>query len=118
MKIAVFSTLPPKKCGIAYLTQNLFSELRAQGHELTTFAVDAHSHGDYAVDNKSFFGLYKAAQEIKRRGIRHVSVQFIISFYGKKWMGLNFLLFLLALRKERVIVTLHELHSFRSFRQS
>jgi glycosyltransferase involved in cell wall biosynthesis len=115
MKIAVLSSFPPRKCGIAHLTQNLFDELRAQGHELVTFGID-ESECDYKVNTHSFFGLLEAASIIKREKIEYVSVQFIISFYGKKYLGLNFLLFLWALRKKRVIVTLHELHHILSLR--
>ncbi len=116
MKIAVLSSFPPRKCGIAYLTRNLFDELRVQGHQLVTFGVD-ESECDYPIDSKSFFGLMKVASIIKREEIDHVSAQFIISFYGKKYLGLNFLLFLFLLRKKRVIVTLHELHHIRSLGQ-
>lgn len=114
MKIAVLSSFPPRKCGIAHLNAHLFEALRSQGHELTTFGIE-DSECDYAVDTGSFFGMLKTANEIKRLGIRHVSVQFIISFYRKRYLGLNVLLFLLALRDRRVVVTLHELHHIRSF---
>lgn len=113
MKIAVLSSFPPRKCGIAHLTQNLFTELRAQGHELVTFGVD-ESECDYKINSKSFFGLREVAAIIDREKIEHISVQYIVGFYGKKYLGLNFLLFLLAMRKKRVIVTLHELHHIRS----
>jgi len=116
MKIAVLSSFPPRKCGIAHLTRNLFDELRAQGHELVTFGID-ESECDYKINSRSFFGLLEVASIIKREKIEHVSVQFIIGFYGKKYLGLNFLLFLFALRKKRVIVTLHELHHIRSLAQ-
>jgi glycosyltransferase involved in cell wall biosynthesis len=113
MKIAVLSTFPPRKCGIAHLNVNLFAAMRAQGHELVTFGID-ESACDHKLDTSSLFGLMKAAAIIKRAGIRHVSAQFIITFYNKRFLGANFLLFLLALRNVRVIVTLHELHHIRS----
>jgi glycosyltransferase involved in cell wall biosynthesis len=116
MKIAVLSSFPPRKCGIAHLTKNLFDEWRAQGHQLVTFGIDV-SECDYKINTNSFSGLLEVASIIKREKIEHVSVQFIIGFYGKKYFGLNFLLFLWALRKKRVIVTLHELHHIRSFGQ-
>lgn len=113
MKIAVLSSFPPRKCGIAYLTQNLFDEWRAQGHQLITFGVD-DSESDYKINSKSLLGLMEIVSIIRREKIEHISAQFIIGFYGKKNLGLNFLLFLFALRKKRVIVTLHELHHIRS----
>ncbi len=116
MKIAVLSSFPPKKCGIAHLNRNLFDALRAQGHELVTFGMD-DSESQYPIDNRSFFGLQKTAAIIKRENIRHVSMQFIINFYGKRFLGLNVLLFLWTLRDRRVIVTLHELHHIRSISQ-
>jgi len=116
MKIAVLSSFPPRKCGIAHLTQNLFDALRAQGHQLVTFGID-ESACDYKINTRSFFGLQEVVSIIKREKIEHISVQFIIGFYGKKYFGLNFLLFLWALRKRRVIVTLHELHHIRSVGQ-
>lgn len=116
MKIAVLSSFPPKKCGIAHLNRNLFDALRAQGHELVTFGVD-ESESQHPIDNRTFFGLQKTAAIIKRENIRHVSMQFIINFYGKRFLGLNVLLFLWTLRDRRVIVTLHELHHIRSLGQ-
>ncbi len=115
MKIAVLSSFPPKKCGIAYLTENLFDELRAQGHDLITFGVD-ESACDHPIDTKSMFGLFKTVSQIRKQNIEYVSVQFIIGFFRKRYFGLNLLLFLIALRKHRVIVTLHEIHYLRSFR--
>jgi glycosyltransferase involved in cell wall biosynthesis len=116
MKIAVLSSFPPRKCGIAYLTENLFDAFRAQGHELVTFGIE-DSHSDYPADTDSIFGLLKVADHIKRLKIQHVTVQYIIGFYRKKYLGLNFLLFLIALRHQRVIVTLHEAHRIRSLKQ-
>jgi glycosyltransferase involved in cell wall biosynthesis len=113
MKIAILSSFPPRKCGIAHINRSLFDALRAQGHELVTFGID-ESDCDYKIDTSSLTGMLKTAAIIKRLGIRHVSMQFIISFYGKKFLGLNVLLFLLALRDRRVIVTVHELHHIRS----
>lgn len=113
MKIAVLSSFPPKKCGIAYLTQNLFDAMREQGHELTTFGVD-DSVSEHSLDTKTLTGLLGILPVLERKGIEHVSIQFIIGFYGKKLFGLNFLLLLWALRKKRVIVTLHEVHYLRS----
>ncbi len=115
MKIAVLSSFPPKKCGIAYLTRNLFDELRSLGHELITFGID-DSDCDFPIRSNSFTGLRDVARIIKRENIDYVSVQFIIGFYGKRFLGLNFLLFLWSLRKKRVIVTIHELHHIRSLR--
>lgn len=116
MKIAVLSSFPPRKCGIAYLTKNLFDEFRTQGHELVTFGMD-ESVCDHTIDNGSLFGLLKVRDVIEREKIDHVSIQFIIGFFGKKYFGLNFLILLWALRRKRVIVTLHELHYLRSFGQ-
>jgi glycosyltransferase involved in cell wall biosynthesis len=116
MKIAVLSSFPPRKCGIAYLTQNLFSEMRSQGHELVTFGVD-ESPCDYQINTRTLLGLLEIVKVIEREKIEHISLQFIISFFNKKFLGINFLILLWALRKKRVIVTLHELHYLRSFGQ-
>lgn len=116
MKIAVLSSFPPRKCGIAYLTQNLFTEMRKAGHQLITFGVD-ESPCDYQINTRSLFGLLEIVKIIEREKIEHISLQFIISFYRKKYLGVNFLLLLWALRHKRVIVTLHELHYLRSIRQ-
>ncbi|MDQ3001522.1 MAG: glycosyltransferase [Fibrobacterota bacterium] len=116
MKIAVLSSFPPRKCGIAYLTKNLFDELRLQGHQLVTFGID-DSECDHLLDTASLTGLLKILPILKRDKIDHVSIQFIVPFYNKKRFGLNFLLLLWALRKKRVIVTLHELHYLRSLGQ-
>jgi glycosyltransferase involved in cell wall biosynthesis len=113
MKIAVLSSFPPRKCGIAYLTRNLFDELRAQGHQLATFGID-ESESEHPLNTRALTGLLEILPILEREKIDHVSIQFIISFYGKKLFGLNFLLLLWALRKKRVIVTLHEVHYLRS----
>jgi glycosyltransferase involved in cell wall biosynthesis len=118
MKIAILSSFPPRKCGIAYLTRNLFDRLRAQGHELVTFGID-DSECQHRLDTTAAGGLLDILPILEREGIRHVSIQFIIGFYGKKHFGLNFLRLLRALRKRRIraIVTLHEIHYLRSFGQ-
>jgi glycosyltransferase involved in cell wall biosynthesis len=90
--------------------------MRAQGHELVTFGVE-DSESMHPIDTQGFFGMLKTASVIKRENIDHVSVQFIMPFYRKKFMGLNFILFLWAMRKKRVIVTLHEVHRLRSWSQ-
>ncbi len=118
MKIAVLSSFPPRKCGIAYLTRNLFDSLRAQGHELVTFGID-DSECRHKLDTVDPKGLLAILPILEREGIRHVSIQFIIGFYGKRHFGLNFLRLLRALRQRgiRAIVTLHEIHYLRSFGQ-
>lgn len=116
MKIAILSSFPPRKCGIAYLTQNLFDRMRAQGHELVTFGMD-DSECQYKLNTASLGGLLEILPILERENIRHVSIQYIISFYGKKHFGLNFLWLLWKLRGRRAIVTLHEVHYLRTFGQ-
>ncbi len=112
MKIAVLSSFPPRKCGIAYLTQNLFAGLRSQGHELITFGI-GESECQYPLDTRTFGGLARIDDVLKKENVEHISIQFIIGFFNKKFFGLNFLWLLWRLRKKRVIVTLHELHYLR-----
>ncbi len=118
MKIGILSSFPPRKCGIAYLTVNLFDRLRAQGHSLVTFGID-ESESQHPLNTRTLTGLLEILPILEREGVQHVSIQFIISFYGKKHFGLNFLLLLWRLRRRgiRVIVTLHEIHYLRSFGQ-
>ena len=118
MKIAVLSSFPPRKCGIAYLTVNLFDRLRAQGHTLRTFGID-DSECEVKLNTDTLGGLMEILPILEREKIGYVSIQFIIGFYGKKHFGLNFLRLLRALRKRRIraIVTLHEVHYLRSVGQ-
>lgn len=118
MKIAVLSSFPPRKCGIAYLTANLFDRLRAQGHALTTFGI-GDSESQHPLDLSTKSGLLGILPVLEREGIGHVSIQYIIPFYGKRHLGLNLLWLLWRLRRagKRAIVTLHEVHYLRSFGQ-
>ena len=118
MKIAILSSFPPRKCGIAYLTVNLFDRLRAQGHQLATFGID-DSESEHTLNTRALSGLLEIIPVLAREKIEHVSIQFIISFYGKKHFGLNFLWLLWRLRRagKRTIVTLHEVHYLRSLGQ-
>lgn len=118
MKIAVLSSFPPRKCGIAYLTVNLFDRLRAQGHTLATFGID-DSASEHPLNTATKTGLLEILPILEREKIDHVSIQFIIPFYGKRHFGLNLLLLLWKLRKagKRAIVTLHEVHYLRSIGQ-
>lgn len=119
MKIAVLSSFPPRKCGVAYPVQNLFASLRDKGHELVTFGME-DSDCQHKADISGVRGLLKILPVLEREGIRHVSIQFIIGLWGKRNLGLNMVLLLWALRRRKIraIVTLHEVHYLASPRQA
>jgi glycosyltransferase involved in cell wall biosynthesis len=84
LRVALITSYPPKKCGIAQFSLELVGALRHAGHDVLVIGDEASASADISVDLGSHGGLQRAAESIERHRAHVIHLQWEPGLFSRR----------------------------------